>query len=145
MKRNAWGLYGLLFGPIELLIMRFFNGNLSLIQTVLVMIIISSLFMIIPMFIKIIMKTMKKDFFAKEGLFIASGIAALSVALSWLIVLIIDGKDDSLFSIIVSICLLDSLFVIVQFEVMDIIYRIVYGNDESHLSQLRYNMKKNNK
>lgn len=139
MKRFGWGFYGLLLGPIELVIMRLFNGNLSLIQTILVMAITSFAFMFIPMIIKLIMRLCKKDFFTKEGLFIAGGTASISVALSWLIVLIIDAKDDGIFSIILSVCLLECLFIVIHSAILFGFYRIVYGDDESHLAQLRYN------
>lgn len=139
MKRFGWGFYGLLLGSIELVIMRLFNGNLSLIQTILVMAITSFAFMFIPMIIKLIMRLCKKDFFTKEGLFIAGGTASISVALSWLIVLIIDAKDDGIFSIILSVCLLECLFIVIHSAILFGFYRIVYGDDESHLAQLRYN------
>lgn len=104
-----WRIYGLLFGPIELLLIFLAKGSddkIGLFKLIGIMLALSFAYHIVPFIIRLILKIVKLDFFNEDNQISTYFTGGLSLILCWLPLLIYATKDEGLVMKIITIIVL---------------------------------------
>lgn len=133
MKKNIFSIlyiiYGLLLGPVELLIIKLFVKDGGLFKTIGMIILTSIIFVFIPIIIKLVLKLFKKKFFVQNDMYKTNISAMISVAIVWITITIINTKSEGLFSIILTTILLVGTITFIHAGIIWFVYKVLYqGN-----------------
>lgn len=126
----GWKIYGLLFGPIELLtifLLRDSEGKIGIFKLIGIMIVLSLAFQIIPSIIRLVLKVFKKDFFDTFDMEETYTPVRISLTVVWAPLLLYALKSEGLVSIIISFVILLALIVIGQTIIIEYIGSIRIG------------------
>ncbi len=128
-----WRIYGLLFGPIELLIIflvRGSDGKIGLFQLIGVMIALSFAYHIIPFIIRLLLKIPKIDFFDEDNQISTYFTGIIGLIAVWLPILIYATKKEGMVMMIITIVVLLP-FILAQVGIFAFVDSIVHGDGAS--------------
>ena len=143
---SFWAIYGYLFGPIEALVivlLRDSNGKIGIWKLIVILLVLSIAYQIIPLIIRLILKLFRIDFFNEDDMDDTQTPATISLIVVWIPLLIYATKSEGIVSMILFTIIFGSFIVGGQIGIMAFISGIRTGTPLENTNKKQTNNNKN--